>query len=267
MSSGSTVLRFDFDIFSIGPISTVSPLSTLTARRPPAVRLEADLGRRDPLAGRVAIRLVDDHALGEQAGERLVEIEMAALAHRAGEEARIEQMQDRMLDAADILIDRQPVIGDRRIGRGRSVGRIGEAGEVPRRVDERVHRVGLAPRRPAALRTGDVLPGRMAIERIAGLIEGHVVGQLDRQILVGDGDDAAALAMDDRDRAAPVALTGDAPVAQLVVDLPLGLRTIADRHRLQPPRHLLLGRVDRHPVEEAGIDHARRRRRRRPCRR
>ena len=30
---------------------------------------------------------------------------------RAGEEARIEQMQDRVLDAADILVDRQPVIG------------------------------------------------------------------------------------------------------------------------------------------------------------
>ena len=130
------------------------------------------------MAGRVAIGLVHDHALREQAGERLVEVEMAALAHRAGEEARIEQMQDRVLDAADILVDRQPVIGHRRIGRGGIVGRIGEADEVPRRVDERVHRVGLAPRRPAAMRTGDVLPGRVAVERVARLVEGHVVGQL-----------------------------------------------------------------------------------------
>ena len=61
--------------------------------------------------------------------------------------------------------------------------------------------------------------------------------------------------MDDRNRAAPVALPGDAPVAQLVVDLPLGLRAAADRHRLQAARHLFLGRVDRHPVEKAGIDH------------
>jgi hypothetical protein len=31
------------------------------------------------------------------------------LLHRAGEEARIEQVQDRVLDAADILVDRHPV--------------------------------------------------------------------------------------------------------------------------------------------------------------
>ena len=71
---------------------------------------------------------------------------MAALAHRPGEEARIEQMQDRVLDAADVLVDRQPVVGDRGVGRRRLVGRIGEADEIPGRIDERVHRVGLAPR-------------------------------------------------------------------------------------------------------------------------
>ncbi len=36
--------------------------------------------------------------------------DQAQLGHGAGEIARIEQMQDRMLDAADILVDRQPVI-------------------------------------------------------------------------------------------------------------------------------------------------------------
>ena len=59
----------------------------------------------------LAIGLVHHHALGEEAGERLLQIiGMAGLLHRAGEEARIEQMQDRMLDAADILIDRQPIV-------------------------------------------------------------------------------------------------------------------------------------------------------------
>ena len=132
MSSGSTVFRFDLDIFSIGPISTGSPLSIADGAPAAGVRFETDLGRRDPLAGHVAIGLMDDHALGEKAGERLVEIEMAALAHGSGEKTRIEQMQDRVLDAADILVDRQPVIGNRRIGRGRFIGWIGEADEVPR---------------------------------------------------------------------------------------------------------------------------------------
>ena len=73
------------------------------------------------------------------------------LLHGAGEEARIEQMQNRVLDAADVLVDRQPVVGDLAVGRRVLVPRIGEAREVPGRVDEGVHRVGLAPRRPAAL--------------------------------------------------------------------------------------------------------------------
>jgi hypothetical protein len=33
MSSGSTVLRFDFDIFSIGLIATGSPVASSVARR------------------------------------------------------------------------------------------------------------------------------------------------------------------------------------------------------------------------------------------
>ena len=56
------------------------------------------------------------HALREQAGERLVEADVAGRLHRAGEEARVEQVQDRVLDAADILVDRQPVV-DRPCGR------------------------------------------------------------------------------------------------------------------------------------------------------
>ena len=188
------------------------------------VRFDAHFGRRQPLALLAAIGLMHHHALGEEAGEGLVDTEIAALAHRAGEEARIEKMQDRVLDAADILIDRQPMIGHRRIVRRRGIVRIGEAHEVPRRIDERVHRVGLARRRSVALRTGDVLPCRMTVERVAGLIEAHVFRQLDRQVLGRDRHNAAFLAMDDRDRAAPIALAGNAPVAELVVDLPLGLR-------------------------------------------
>ena len=167
--------------------------------------------------------------------------EIAALAHRASEEARIEKMQDRVLDAADILVDRQPMIGHLGVVGSRRVGRIGEAHEIPRRIDERIHRVGLARRRATAFRAGDVLPGRMTIERIAGLIEAHVLGQLDRQILDRDRHDSAGRAMDDRDRAAPIALAGNAPVPELIVDLPPGLRLPGDGDLLEPPRHLLLG--------------------------
>ena len=160
-----------------------------------------------------------------------------------------------MLDAADVLVDRQPMVGHRRIVRRRRVVGIGEAHEVPRRIDERVHRVGLARRRATALRAGDVLPCRMTVERIARLIEAHVFRQLDRQVLGRDRHDAVSRAMDDRDRAAPIALAGNAPIPELVIDLPLGLRRLAKRDLLESARHLLFGLIDRHAIEEARIDH------------
>ena len=117
ISSGSTVFFFDFDIFSIEPISIGAPVSTWKALRAVALRLEAHVGGQHPAAVRVPVGLVHHHALREQAREGLVEAGMARLLHRAGEEARIEQVQDRMLDAADILIDRQPGIDGRAVGR------------------------------------------------------------------------------------------------------------------------------------------------------
>ena len=70
-----------------------------------------------PFAVGVLVGLVRDHALGEQAAERLVDGDMAASVHGAREEARIEEMQNRMLDAADILVDGQPVSDSIGVGR------------------------------------------------------------------------------------------------------------------------------------------------------
>ena len=62
--------------------------------------------------------------------------------------------------------------------------------------------------------------------------------------------------MDDRDRAAPVALARDAPVAQTEVDLALRARAVAGAFLLQSARHLLLRFRAGHAVEETRIDHA-----------
>ena len=51
-----------------------------------------------------------DHALREQTGEGFIHGKMPRFLHGAGEEARIEQMQNRMLNPANILINRQPAI-------------------------------------------------------------------------------------------------------------------------------------------------------------
>src|SRR6185437_1116561 len=60
--------------------------------------------------------------------------------------------------------------------------------------------------------------------------------------------------MDDRDRAAPIALARNAPVAQAIIDLPLRDGAVAARLALQPLRYFLLGFCDRHAVKEARID-------------
>jgi len=109
MSSGSTVLRFCFDIFSIEPIVISSPVSIRLARRH-CRDLDPDLGRRHVTAVDLLIGLVHHHALREHAGKWLVHADVAGGLHGADEEAAVEQMQDRVLDAADILVDRhQPV--------------------------------------------------------------------------------------------------------------------------------------------------------------
>ena len=53
-----------------------------------------------------------EHPLREEAGERLAEPDEAEVVHDLHEEPRVQQVQDRVLDAADVLVDRQPVVGD-----------------------------------------------------------------------------------------------------------------------------------------------------------
>src|SRR3970282_1227116 len=106
--------------------------------------------------------------------ERLVDADMPGAPHRPREEPGIEQMQDGVLDAADILVDRQAVVA-RRAGDRAVRPRRAEAREVPGRIHEGVAGVGFAPRGGAAGRTGRVLPGRMMVERVTRPLEAHIV--------------------------------------------------------------------------------------------
>ena len=95
--------------------------------------------------------------LGEEARERLAEADEPVLLHHLDEEAGVEQVENRVLDSADVLVDREPVSAIAR-SNGAVVPRIRVAEEVPGRVDERVHRVGLSPRLPVAGRTRGAHP-------------------------------------------------------------------------------------------------------------
>ena len=87
------------------------------------------------------------------------------------------------------------------------------------------------------------------VERVAGQGEVRIVGQAHRQLRVRHRHGAAAGAMDDRDRAAPVALPGDAPVAQPPVH-----HALAGTQLLQPLDRRLAAGLGGKAVEEAGID-------------
>ncbi len=169
-------------------------------------------------------------------------------SQRPGPEARVEQVQDRMLDPADILRDREPLLGLLTVER--PVARLaGEANEIPGGIDEGVERVGLARRCAAAARAVDMLPRRMPIERIAGNVEADVLGQDDRQLVARNRHRAAALAMHDRDRRAPVTLARHAPVAQAP-----GGRALAPAGDFGAADDFGGGLVGGEAVEEVGID-------------
>ena len=178
------------------------------------------------LGHRVAV-LVLDHALAEQVGEGLVHVEHAEVAEDFGPEARVEQVEDRVLDAADVVVDGHPAVdGSTREGCG-GVVRVTIAQVVPAGAREGVHRVGDAPRGTAALGAGRLVEGRVLGEGVAGA-EVEVIGQQHGQLVLGDGHVAAAVAVDHRDGVAPVALAGDEPVAQAELDLLAAAAVLAE---------------------------------------
>ena len=139
------------------------------------------------------------------------------VAHHARPEARIQQVQDGVLDAADVLIHRQPVVGARIDHRRVVVGAGDSAGNT--RTNRRRYpwcRFRAARRR----RTSGQLHSKKRGVLASGLplpSGTRSSGSTHRQILVRHRHVAAGGAVDDRDRAAPVALARDAPVAQALL--------------------------------------------------
>ena len=181
------------------------------------------------------INLMRHHALGEEGVERLNRLgrQMPRRVHRPRKEAAVKQMQNRVFNPADILIDVHPVIGLGQIGRRLGMRR-GKAGVIPGRIHKRVHRIRLAPRRCPALRARTVPPRRMAVQGVARNVKRHIIGQFNRQVFLLLGHHTAGIAMHHRNGAAPIALPRNPPVAQAVVGHtpanPLGL-AIGNRRR------------------------------------
>ena len=104
------------------------------------------------------------------------------------------------------------------------VKRIRVAEEVPRGIDERVHGVGLSASRFAAAGTVHVQERLGRRQRVA-LTEHHVPREFHREVLFGNRDRTAIVAVNDGNGRPPVPLSGDEPRPNLPVD---GLRTATD---------------------------------------
>ena len=91
----------------------------------------------------------------------------------------------------------------------------------------------------ASRRAGPPHCGQVVCMKVSLVVSGdspapvnlHILRQQHRQLIVRHRHDAAFLAIEHRDRRAPVALAADAPVAQAVVD-----GALPDAARLHHPR-------------------------------
>mmetsp|Transcript_41348 Transcript_41348/g.109688 ORF Transcript_41348/g.109688 Transcript_41348/m.109688 type:complete len:644 (+) Transcript_41348:689-2620(+) len=207
-----------------------------------AVRLDNVVGVDDVAArlGHLLAVGAEDHALVDELLERLLGRHQPEVVQHLVPEARVEEVEDGVLCATDVQVDRQP----RLLGFGRdervAIVWVGEAQVVPARARPLRHRVGLA-RVPGAvfLEVAPVEHTREAALRVVARFEVLELRQLDRQLGLVDclgrrEVDRVRVALarvavriahldgeEDGDRLAPVALPREDPVAQLVAHLGL----------------------------------------------
>ncbi len=119
--------------------------------------------------------VLQHHAQHEQALEGLIRVDQTRIAHEFVEEPGIQQVQDRMLDAPHIVINRSPGVSPR-VEHRRGCIRTGEACVVPGRFHERVEGVSLAASLAAATRTLGAPETLHRGQRRTHALEGHLRG-------------------------------------------------------------------------------------------
>ena len=216
-----------------------------------------------PALGHLLAVGAQDHALVEQPLHGLVKRHHFQLVQRLGEEARVQQVHGGVLDAARVLVDRQPVVALLLVPRHvvfvdglallpvrRHVSVV-----IPTGAHEGVHGVGLTRGRAAALGARHVQEALVILQRaLARGLELRVVGQHHRQVLVWHRHRAAGLAVDDGDGRAPHTLAADQPIAQPVRDRGFTL-VVGHQPRNRGLDAFPLALARGHPVQRPGVDH------------
>src|SRR6267378_1220920 len=247
------------------PINTLlAPLQILLRRRrkqriqPPRIRsiLFRHLFRTHHISARLRHRhaALLHHPLRKQPRDRLAMLHQSQVPHHLAPEPRIQQVQNRMRDPANILVNRKPVRRLRRIKRSLIIVGIAVPVEIPRRIHKRIHRVRFTPSRPSALRALHIHKLRIRRQRRFPFARQlWIRRQQHRQILVGHRHQSILLAINHRDRRAPISLPRNSPIPQpenrLLLPKPLRLRIrghpLNRLFRLQPR---ILPRIHTHPI-------------------
>ena len=114
-------------------------------------------------------------------------------------------MQNRMFNAANILVNRKPFFRNRAI-KWLVIWLACKADKIPAGVDEGIQRVGFTACGLVALRAIDLAERRVPIKRVSGDVETDIFGQFYRQLIFGHRHRTACLTMDDRNGCAPITL-------------------------------------------------------------
>ena len=176
-----------------------------------------------PALRHFAVVLAEDHPLVDQALERLGLRDVAEIEEHLVPEPRVEEMQHRVLDAADVEIDaarlaRRPSSNAPASSPTKRcvVLRIAEAQVIPARAGPLRHGVRFARR---VFRIANPV-FRFGQRRLAGAGRFEIFerGRLERQLRFRQRL-MFSIAPDDRERLAPIALPREKPVAQLVTNV------------------------------------------------
>src|SRR6185369_7868386 len=113
-----------------------------------------------------------DLTLVVQRPERLDELDVTQVEQHLGNEPAVEQVQDGVLDPAGVVVDRRPSTQLHRVDRDVLAVDGRKAQEIPGRVDEGVHRVGVPLGRVAAA-SGEMPFGARSWPRRSGSRTGN----------------------------------------------------------------------------------------------
>ena len=215
------------------------------------VTIHIDIRGIEPVDAAIGLLAVvgvgNHHPLAQQAGGRFIAMHQPLVTHDLVVEAKIHEVQDGVLDAANVLVYRKPVI-HAIIHHGIRPG-AGVTMHVPGRLHEGIKRVRFALGGATATGAGGFAPVRVCLDGRANAHEFDILGQQDRQLVLRNGHRAAIRAINDRYRAAPIALPADAPVTQAKIDFALAHALL-----FKPRGRGLFGLGDLHAVQPVAVD-------------